>query len=76
MSFGSMHTRKNIGCCIIRVKNPEDANEECKRLNLMPTECNQTRGFLLSDEDFPQQGMELNKFYTKEEMEKMGFERA
>ncbi len=76
MSFGSAHTRRNLGCCIVRVQHVEDANEECKRLGLMPQECNQARGYPLSDEDFPNQGMELNKFYTADEMRAMGFEKA
>jgi len=74
MSFGSLHTGKNLGCCIVRVQRPEDANEECKRLGLMPNECNAGRGYVMSDEDFPQQGMELNKFYTSAQMKEMGFQ--
>jgi hypothetical protein len=76
MSFASLHTRKNIGCCIIKIDNPEKANDEAKKLNLMPEECNQALAYLLTEEQFKEQGMELNKFYTKAEMEKMGFEKT
>ncbi len=76
VSFANIHTGKNIGCCIVRVKDPKDANAECQRLNLMPTVCNQARGYVLTDEDFPKQEMELNRFYPREEMDKMGFEKA
>lgn len=74
MSFASAHSGKNIGCCIVQVENPEDANEECKRLGIMPKACNQARGYVLEDEKtFQEQGMELNRLYTPEEMLNMGF---
>ena len=76
MSFGSHHTAKNIGCCIVKTEGTEDANEKCKRLGLMPNECNQARGYELTEESFVEQDMELNKFYTVNEMEKMGFEKG
>lgn len=77
ISFGSAHTGKNIGCCIVKVDDPEQANEECRRLGLMPNECNQARGYVLDTEkEFKEQGMELNRFYTAAEMAKMGFEKA
>lgn len=73
MSFASAHTGNNIGCCVVRVKDPQQANEECRRLGLMPQQCNHARGYLLRDEDFPQQGMELNRFYPTAEMKAKGF---
>lgn len=73
MSFGSVHTGKNLGCCIIRCADPENANELCALMGLMPAECNQARGYVLSDEDFFAQGMELERFYTTDEMKAMGF---
>lgn len=77
MSFGSVHTGKNIGCCIVKVDDPDQANAECKQLGLMPTECNQARGYVLDTEEaFNEQGMELNRFYTKQQMQEMGFEIA
>ncbi len=75
MSFASAHTGKNIGCCIVRVKKAEDANAKCKELGLMPKECNNARGSVLDDEDFPKQGMELDRFYSRQEMIDMGFEK-
>lgn len=74
MSFGSIHTRKNLGCCIVKVKKPENANDECKRLGLMPNECNEGRGYVMDETGFKEQGMELNKFYTRNEMIGMGFQ--
>ena len=76
LSFGSLHTGKNLGCAIVQAADPKDANEVAKTLGLMPQECNQARAYPLSDDDFPKQGMELNKFYTREQMERMGFEKA
>lgn len=74
MSFGSIHTKHNIGCCIVQVERPETANEECKKLGLMPNKCNQARGYVLDEQCFKEQGMKLNKFYTAAEMKQMGFE--
>lgn len=76
MSFGSAHTGRNIGCCIIESEDPNDANEKCKELGLMPEECNQARGYVLDEDTFQKQGMELNKFYSSKEMEEMGFQKA
>ncbi len=42
----------------------------------MPQICNQARGYILEDEDFTKQGMELNKFYSRYEIMSMGFQRA
>lgn len=76
MSFGSMHDGRNLGCCIVRVAEFTDANAECARLGLMPNECNEARAYLLRDEEFPAQGMELNRFYTRDEMLQMGFRKG
>ncbi len=73
MSFASIHTGKNIGCCIVQVEDPKQANDKCHDLGLMPTECNHVQGFLLPEEDLEAQGMELNKFYAKQEMDAMQF---
>ncbi len=75
MSFANIHTRKNEGCCIVRVKSPDDANEEAKRLGLMPQVCNQARIYPLSDAEFSKQGIELNRFYFSHEMDAMGFKK-
>jgi len=75
MSFACFHTGKNLGCCIVRVNNGEQANAECLELNLMPQQCNRAKGFVLEDESFPEQGMELNCFYSRAEMLEMGFEK-
>lgn len=74
MSFASPHTGKNIGCCIVQVDDPEQANARCIELGLMPQECNHARGYSLDEEGFKEQGMELNKFYTAAEMRAMQFE--
>lgn len=76
MSFGSVHTGKNLGCCIVEVNNPNDANARCFELGLVPNECNQARSYPLDQDDFEKQGMELNKLYTPTELEAMGFEKA
>jgi hypothetical protein len=76
MSFGNVHTGKNIGCCIVQVDDPDHANDKCAELGLMPTVCNEGRGYVLTEESFNEQGMELNKFYSATEMEAMGFSKA
>lgn len=71
MSFASAHTGKNIGCCIIEVDDPNDANQKCKDLGLMPKECNHARGHMLNSID--DEDMELNTFYTREQMDQLGY---
>jgi len=75
MSFASPHSGKNIGCCILQIEDPNSANDKAKELGLMPEECNHARGYALDEKGFKEQGMELNKFYSPKEMEKMGFEK-
>jgi len=75
MSFADVHTGKNIGCCIVEVADPNDATEHCKKLGLMPKTCNSARGFVLDEKGFKEQGMELNKFYSRDDMAKMGFQK-
>ena len=70
MSFASAHTKKFIGACIVEVSDPEDANEECKKLGLMPKECNHARGSVLVE---PEKDMEINRFYNRKEMQDMGY---
>ena len=43
MSFGSLHTGRSIGACIVLVEEGEDPNEKCARLGLMPLECNEAQ---------------------------------
>lgn len=73
VSFASLHTGKNLGCCIVKSDNKYDTNKQCIDLGLMPEQCNECRGYPLTEEQFQKQGMELNKFYTKEQMIEMGF---
>lgn len=81
MSFSSKTTRKNIGCCIIRNPNQEQNKnqiiswiEECERLGLKPEGADDFRAELLGEAQFLVQGMELNRFYTREQMLQMAFE--
>ena len=76
MSYGSLHSGKNIGCCIIEVEESEDPNEKSKILGLMPNECNQAIAYLLDEQGFKEQGMELNRFYSREEMLSAGFQKV
>lgn len=75
MSFASPHTGKNLGCCIVQVKDVHTANNRTKELGLMPKECNHAKGYLLDEDGFKEQGMELDKFYSVKEMDQMGFEK-
>jgi hypothetical protein len=72
MSFASPHTGKNLGCCIIQVENPEDANEKSKELGLMPKEDNHAQGYVLNEDTWQEEGMDLNRFYSREEMTELG----
>ena len=73
MSFASSHTGKNLGCCIVEVDNPNDANQRSKDLGLMPGECNQAKGWTIENRDG--EDMEIDTFYTRQQMIEMGYER-
>ena len=73
MSFASPHTGKNLGCCIVEVDNPNDANQRSKDLGLMPEECNLAKGWTI--ENLDGEDMELDTFYTRQQMDDMGYER-
>lgn len=80
LSFASLHTRKALGACNIAIDGPLDlddpeavmkaVNKECAAHDLLPEECHQIRPYTTSE---PDPEMELNRFYTSEEMEKMGY---
>ena len=74
VSFANTHTGKNIGCCIVQAEDPNDANVKCAELGLMPEVCNQARVYVLTDEGFEEEPMELNRFYSSNEMKAMGYE--
>lgn len=72
LSFASLRSGKNLGCCIIQVENPEDANVRAKAIGLMPKEDNHAQGYVLREDAWQEEGMELNRFYTREEMIELG----
>jgi len=72
MSFADAHTGKNIGCCIVEVDEAEQANAKCAELGLMPNRCNHAKGYVL--ENAADEPMEVNRFYTKDELIEMGYE--
>lgn len=70
MSFIGIHSKKLLGACVVEVSDPEEANEECKKLGLMPEECNQAKGYVLKE---PEENMEIGRFYSAEEMKAIGY---
>ena len=65
----------NLGACIVRVNHLQDVLDECKRLGINPPVDHEARVYPLVDENFPEQEMELNKLYSREELIQKGFER-
>jgi hypothetical protein len=74
VSFSNVDTKKNLGCCIVR-SNEENWLDDCDRLGLRPNGANNIIGYPLNEEEFQAQGIELNRFYTREEMLQEGFEK-
>lgn len=73
VSFGSAHTRKPLGGCVVEVDNSIDANKKCMELGLMPDECNKAFGYPLDTNDpVAEIGLEPNRFYSADELEKTG----
>ena len=78
LSFASLHTKKNIGCCVIELETAGQdvmtmVNAKCQVLGILPKECHSIRCFPLTDEGFTEQGMELNRVYSAAEIDRMGF---
>lgn len=71
MSFASALTGTNIGCCIVEVDDPDEANQKCKDLGLMPNEPNYAKGYPMGDVN--SEDMEVGKFYTREQMVEMHY---
>jgi len=74
-SFVSQHDHCNLGCCIVLAADPEEANRKALALPGFPEECNSARWYGMDQECFQQQGMELDRFYTADEMSTMGFQK-
>lgn len=74
ISFGSTVTGKNLGCCIIECSGDEAA-QKARDLGLEPNEPIHAQAFELNEEQFKEEGMELNKLYSREEMLQRGNEK-
>ena len=73
LSFGSVHTGKALGACVLHLENAEQANDKAKELGLTPNECNKAYAYVMDEECFKRQGLKLNHFYSAKELDKMGF---
>lgn len=74
MSFADLRTGSNVGCCIIECSLAE-APDMVRELKLEPKIPVNIRGYELDEDGFQEQGLELNKLYSREEMISAGFER-
>ena len=67
-SFADAHSGDNLGCCIIKSSDPDEAKEVCDNLGLTPNGCLDIRAYPLTEIEFLQQDMELNRLYSRDEM--------
>lgn len=75
ISYASIITGKNIGCCVIKCVAAE-AQAKAIELDLEPHQPIHAQGAEMDEKAFKEQGMELNRFYTNEEMCKTNFEKV
>lgn len=73
VSFGSPVTRKAIGACIVEANESEEALDKCIALGLVPDEAHQVRLYPLSEEERASDPLELDRYYSRPEMEAMGY---
>ena len=74
LSFRDPEINKNLGACIIDdVDNVKDAVDKAWELDINPG--GEVLGFLLTEEDFAQEDMDANKFYTTEQLDQRGYKR-
>jgi hypothetical protein len=71
MSFGSLHTGRAIGACIVVIAVGEDPNEKAHRLGLVPNECNEARAYRIRD--IRQENMQPGRFYSRAELRRLGY---
>lgn len=71
MSFGSEDTGENLGCCVVAAPSGTQAQFLAHKYGINPG--GQMRSNGLTKEQFELQGLELNRLYTKKEMDKLGF---
>ena len=75
ISFGSPITGKNLGVCVIQCE-PEEAPEKARELGLEPKEPVEVQAYKLNEEEFKDQGLELDRLYSRKEMIAMEFEKG
>jgi hypothetical protein len=61
MSFASLNSGKNLGCCIIHVDDPQNAEEKAKELGFIPQESNHLVTHVLNHDSWNQE----SPFYFK-----------
>tara|TARA_Y100000034_G_scaffold81854_1_gene98122 strand:+ start:156 stop:395 length:240 start_codon:yes stop_codon:yes gene_type:complete len=71
MSFGDTTTGKNLGCCVVKSSSGIQAHKLSHQLGINPG--GEMRSYGLTTEQFEEQGLEVNRLYTRAEMLQMGF---
>lgn len=74
LSMSNLQTGKNIGCCIVKANTEEQAIKQVEKLHLIPETCDNIKMFQLDEKEFKAQNMDLDTFYSRDEMKQKGFQ--
>jgi len=72
MSFRNAKKNENLGVCIVAASNPNTAVRKTIDLKINPG--GEIRIEKMDKKQFKEQGLELDKLYTRSEMIKLGYE--
>ena len=72
-SMSSKQTRKNIGVCIIQAVSERAAQSKLEETKLLPAGADDIKIWRLDEKEFKAQGLEVDKFYSREQVKKMNF---
>lgn len=71
MSFRDVDENKNLGVCIVQEEDSEKAVQKATELGINPG--GEVLLFELDDEEFRNQGLNLNTLYSRSQMRDLGF---
>ena len=73
LSFVDLDINKNIGVCIVQANSMEEGIHKAWILKINPG--GEVMGFSLSEEGFEKESLELNRLYTSDEAESLGYKK-
>ncbi len=71
LSFRDPDINKNLGCAIVKAKDLNEAIVKAHKKKINPG--GEVLGTPMSEKDFKEEGLELDKLYSRQEMIDLGY---